>query len=57
LGEHLFAGPAARRVRLRVKEPAGVRQAQRGQQQLREVPLETGGRHVPARADQQHEFV
>jgi hypothetical protein len=56
LGEHLFAGPATRRVRLRVKEPAGVRQAQRRQQQLREVPLETSRRHVPARADQQHEL-
>ena len=56
LGKHLFAGPATRRARLRVKEPAGVRQAQRWQQQLREVPLKTSRRHVPAGADQQHEL-
>ena len=57
LGEHLLAGPAARRARLRVKEPPGVRQAQRRQQQLREVPLEARRRHVPARAEQQHELL
>ena len=55
LGEHLFAGAAARRARLPVEEQAGVRQAQRRQQQPREIPLETSRRHVPARAGQQHE--
>ncbi|HLQ57697.1 MAG TPA: hypothetical protein VK162_25925, partial [Streptosporangiaceae bacterium] len=44
-------------MRLSVKETAGVRQAQRWQQQLGEVPLETRRRHVPARGGQQHELL
>ena len=55
LGEHLLPGPAARRVRLGIQQPPGVLGAQRLQQQVREVPLETCGREVPARAEQQCE--
>jgi hypothetical protein len=57
LGEHLFAGPAARRARLRVEEPAGFRQGKRSQHELRKVPLEAGRRHVPAGTGQQHELL
>ena len=56
LGEHLLTGPAAWRSRLRVEEPPGFRRAQRRQQQRPgKVPVQIGGRLVPAGGQEQDE--